>query len=172
MLQAREVVRLKLCGFANALAPVICLAALVLHGNHGAEIRRQRPESIEEVAHGPDRWPAYGLEPSPQFPLRAEHQGGCVHAAHVCPRYRWWLRFPADRRTFGAAPRLSRSYVLTVPPCYDASFQILARGSTCLWRFGCLSFLGKYFFRNPRLRHLRVEQFRPLIRVFLIAGRA
>ena len=121
--------RLKLSGFANALAPVICLAAWVLHGNYGAEVRRQRPESIEEVAHGTDRRLTNGLESTPRFPFRAEHQGGCVHAAHVCPRCRWWLRFAADRRTFGAVPRISRSHVLTVPPCYDDSFQILARGN-------------------------------------------
>ena len=60
--------------------------------------------SIEEVAHGTDRRLADGLESSPQFPFRAEHEGGCVHAAHVCPRCRWWLRFSTDRGTSGAAP--------------------------------------------------------------------
>ena len=28
----------------------------------------------------------------------------------------------------------------------------------CVRRAGCLSFLGKYFYRNQALRHLRVEQ--------------
>ena len=104
LLQAREVVRLKLSGFANALVPAICFAALVLHGDHGAEDRRQRSESIEEVAHGTDRRLANGLESTPQFPFCAEYKGGCVHTAHVCPRFRCWICFVAHSGAFGEVP--------------------------------------------------------------------
>ena len=90
------------------------------------------------MAHGPDRWPAYGLEPSPQFPFRAEYQGGGVHA-HL---------FVQDAGS-GFASLRTAEHLVQQPDYPDPVYY--------------LSFLGKYFYRNPSLRHLRVEQFREFI---------
>ena len=83
--------------YKEIVSSTVCSSLAVLHGDHRAKDRRQRSESIEEVAHGPDRGPAYSLESSSQFPCRPEYKGGCVYAPHVCPRCRLWIRFAAYR---------------------------------------------------------------------------